>query len=63
MGREGGRHKVDERILGDSSFVLEVLRETEEQFERRYELKSRVEKDTVMILKRNFVLRPAKVPM
>jgi len=41
MRREGGRHKGDERVLGDSSFVLEVPGETEEQFERRYELKSR----------------------
>lgn len=37
-GRE--RFKGDERILGDSEFVLEVLTECEENFDRRYELKS-----------------------
>ena len=35
------RLKGDERILGDSDYVLEVLHEAEEKFERRYELKSR----------------------
>jgi len=38
-GRE--RLKGDERILGDSSFVLEVIEATEEQFNRKYELKSK----------------------
>ncbi len=38
-GRE--RVKGDERILGDSGFVLEVLREAEEGFTRRYHLKSK----------------------
>lgn len=32
--------KGDERILGDSEFVLEVLREQDEQLERRYRLQS-----------------------
>ncbi|MDZ7697491.1 MAG: hypothetical protein U5R49_11410 [Deltaproteobacteria bacterium] len=35
------RLKGDERILGDSDYVLDVLQETEERFERRYELKAR----------------------
>jgi REP element-mobilizing transposase RayT len=35
-----GRVKGDERILGDSAFVLEVLEASEEQFERRYQLKA-----------------------
>ena len=35
------RLKGDERILGDSDYVLEVLHEAEEKYERRYELKSR----------------------
>jgi REP element-mobilizing transposase RayT len=33
--------KGDERILGESDFVKEVLAEQEEQFERRYALKAR----------------------
>ncbi len=38
--REGmDRIKGDERILGDSDFVLTVLSEANEQFERRYALK------------------------
>ena len=41
LKNEGVRVKWDERILGDSSFVLEVLRKSEERFERGYELKSR----------------------
>jgi len=32
--------KSDERILGDSAFVLEALEASEEQFERRYQLKA-----------------------
>ncbi len=32
------RMKSDERILGDNDYVLEVLKETQEKFERRYEL-------------------------
>jgi putative transposase len=35
------RVKGDERILGDSQFVLDTLQVTEERFERRYELKAR----------------------
>ena len=35
------RMKGDHRILGDSAFVLEVLAEAEEKFERFYELKSK----------------------
>jgi len=35
------RLKGDERILGDSDYVLDVLKETHERFERKYELKSR----------------------
>ena len=38
-GRE--RIKSDQRILGESDFVNEVLSESEEQFSRRYRLKSR----------------------
>ncbi len=34
------RIKSDQRILGDSEFVSEVLSETEEQFSRKYRLKS-----------------------
>ncbi|MCK4792863.1 MAG: transposase, partial [Desulfobacteraceae bacterium] len=33
------RMKGDHRILGDSAFVMEVLAEAEEKFERFYELK------------------------
>jgi len=35
------RLKGDERILGDSDYVLDVLKETQEQLERKYELKAR----------------------
>ena len=35
-----GRIKGDQRILGDSAFVMDVLAEAEEKFERFYELKS-----------------------
>ena len=35
------RIKGDERILGDSEFVMSILQETGEQYERRYELRSR----------------------
>jgi putative transposase len=37
-GRE--RIKSDQRILGESDFVSDVLRESEEQFSRKYRLKS-----------------------
>ena len=36
-----GRTKGDQRILGDSAFVMDVLSEAEEKFERFYELKSK----------------------
>ena len=35
------RQKGDERILGDSDYVLDVLKQTQEQFERKYELKAK----------------------
>ena len=35
------RMKGDHRISGDSTFVMEVLAEAEEKFERFYELKSK----------------------
>jgi hypothetical protein len=35
------RIKSDERILGDSEFVMQVLAEANEAFDRRYELKSK----------------------
>ncbi len=34
-----GRVKGDDRILGDSEFVLRMLKEAEERFDRYYELK------------------------
>jgi chromosomal replication initiation ATPase DnaA len=36
----GVRLKGDERILGDSDFVLDVLKASEEEMERRYRLKA-----------------------
>jgi hypothetical protein len=36
---KGERIKGDQRILGDSGFVLGVLKEAEEKVERKYELK------------------------
>jgi hypothetical protein len=36
----GVRLKGDERILGDSDFVLDVLKSSEEEMERRYRLKA-----------------------
>jgi hypothetical protein len=42
MKREGQDHVMsDERILGDSEFVEDMLSTAEEAFERRYELKRR----------------------
>ena len=38
---EQDRIKSDQRILGDSDFVMEVLSESEEKFFRGYRLKSR----------------------
>jgi REP element-mobilizing transposase RayT len=40
-GKSEKRVKGDERILGDSEFVLDTLKESSERFERRYELKAR----------------------
>jgi REP element-mobilizing transposase RayT len=40
-GRRGDRLKGDERILGDTEFVLRILEQAEEQLERRYELARR----------------------
>ena len=37
---EAVRVKEDERILGNSDFVEEVLKEADEQLERRYRLKA-----------------------
>ncbi|MBW1981574.1 MAG: transposase [Deltaproteobacteria bacterium] len=41
LRNEGVRVKGDERILGDSSFVLEILGEAEERLARGHELESR----------------------
>ena len=35
------RLKGDERILGDGDFVLSILKEADEKYDRQYELKSR----------------------
>ena len=40
LSKNERRVKGDERILGDSQFVLETLQEAEERFERSYELKA-----------------------
>lgn len=40
LGETRVRVKGDERILGDSDFVMEVLRASEEEMERRYRLKA-----------------------
>ena len=40
LAKEGVRLKGDEQILGDSDFVLAALKFSEEQFERKYRLKS-----------------------
>jgi hypothetical protein len=40
LGETPVRVKGDERILGDSDFVMEVLRAAEEEMERRYRLKA-----------------------
>lgn len=37
---KGDSIKSDERILGDSEFVMQVLAEADETFDRRYKLKS-----------------------
>jgi putative transposase len=41
LGRWRGRFKGDERILGGSEFVREVLKASEEAMERRYGLKAK----------------------
>lgn len=41
LGKGERRLKGDERILGDSQFVLDTLKEAEERFERKYELIAR----------------------
>jgi putative transposase len=40
-GKREKRLKGDERILGDSQFVLDTLKEASERFERRFELRAR----------------------
>ena len=40
LGKEG-RFKGDQRILGESEFVSQILEEAEEKYERSYELKSK----------------------
>ena len=40
VAKDGERIKGDERILGDSQFVLDTLKEVDERFERKYELKA-----------------------
>ncbi|NIS78970.1 MAG: transposase [Anaerolineales bacterium] len=40
LRKAGAYQKGDERILGDGEFVKEVLRQAEEQLERRYHLKA-----------------------
>ena len=41
LRKAGIRIKGDERILGDSDFVANVLKSSQESFERKYELKAR----------------------
>jgi len=40
LGKSERRLKGDERILGDSQFVLDTLQVADEKFERKYELKA-----------------------
>ena len=40
LGKEG-HFKGDQRILGESGFVSQILEEAEEKYERSYELKSK----------------------
>jgi putative transposase len=49
--RKGDRIKGDERILGDSNFVSQVLSGAEERFKRRYRLK-RLGYDFEFVLKK-----------
>jgi len=39
--KAGIRLKGDERILGDSDFVENIIKSAEESFEQKYELKAR----------------------
>lgn len=41
LRRSGFFQKADERILGDGDFVATVLKQADEQLERRYHLKAR----------------------
>jgi putative transposase len=41
LGKDERRVKGDERILGDSQFVLDTLQVAAERFDRKYELKAR----------------------
>jgi REP element-mobilizing transposase RayT len=41
MMRSGDYQKGDERILGDGTFVTEVLTQAEEHFQKRYQLKAK----------------------
>jgi REP element-mobilizing transposase RayT len=64
------RFKGDERILGDSDFVEQVLKEANERFERRYDLRAKgydfdgvVKRvSEIMRLEPSDVLRPRRVP-
>ena len=40
LKKGGTRQKGDERILGDSEFVLDTVKTTKEKFDRQYELKA-----------------------
>ncbi|MBW2028901.1 MAG: hypothetical protein JRH06_10410 [Deltaproteobacteria bacterium] len=62
--------KSDERILGDSDFVQSVLEQEDEQFERRYRLKTQgydfdrvVDRAAeIFEMKRDRILTPDKEP-
>ncbi|MBW2064632.1 MAG: transposase [Deltaproteobacteria bacterium] len=68
--KSGIHLKSDERILGDSDFVQSVLEQEDEQFERRYRLKTQgydfdrvVERVAeVFEMKRDRILTPGKEP-
>ncbi len=70
LRRQGVLFKSDERMLGDSGFVESVLREQDEKFERRYELKSRgydfdkvIERVSELLeIDIEEILRPSKKP-
>ena len=48
---KGGHVKSDERILGESEFVSEILSQANEKFDRKYELKRRGYDLTVVAMK------------